>query len=156
VYKLNRGLYGLKQSASNFSLYLQENLDKKGFIQRKHDACLFLHPKMIFLVYVDDCILFAPDRNKTLQMIEILRDSDLNMELEQDMVGFLGFLINKTSDGKLEMLQTGLIDRIISVLGIDGGNEKETPAKQKPLVAEKEGEPFNETFSYPSVVGMLL
>ena len=41
VYKLNRGLYGLKQAARNFFLYLQEKLEEQDFKQSKLDACFF-------------------------------------------------------------------------------------------------------------------
>ena len=68
------------------------------------------------------------------------------------MAGFLGVLINRSKDGKLEMLQLGLINRILSVLGLEGGNPKSTPAESTPLITDKEGEPCNEAFNYASVV----
>ena len=57
-------------------------LEKQGFKQSKHDACLFIHPKMIVLVYVDDCIFFAPNKQDILTMLNNLRKQGLKMEPE--------------------------------------------------------------------------
>ena len=65
-------------------------------------------------------------------MIELLREGKLRdgsdstvylLEVEGDYAGFLGIDISKstTIDGALELLQTGLIDRILAALSL--GNE---------------------------------
>ncbi|KAL7537222.1 hypothetical protein ACHAXR_009343 [Thalassiosira sp. AJA248-18] len=56
------------------------------------------------------------------------------------------------------MKQTGLIDRVIETLGLDTkmAKSKWTPAEQKPLTRDENGEPWLGYFSYASVVGMLL
>ena len=149
VYKLKRGLYGLKQAAHNFFLYLQEKLEEQKFQQSNLNACLFLHKKMIVLVYVDDCIFFAPKKQDILDMLNKLRDSGLKMEPEQDIAGFLGVLINKDEEkGTLKMVQTGLIQRSIEAMGLSSSKMNQTPAKKIPLVADKSSEPCNEAFNF--------
>ena len=56
------------------------------------------------------------------------------------------------------MKQTGLIDRIIDALGLDLklSTNKWTPAEAKPLTRDEDGEPCQGSFSYASVVGMML
>ena len=54
------------------------------------------------------------------------------------------------------MTQTGLIDRIISAMGLDDANTKETPAVSATLPKDTDGEECNTEFNYASVLGMLL
>jgi hypothetical protein len=81
------------------------------------------------------------------------------LEQEEDAAGFLGvdFVYDK-STGLIEMKQTGLIKRVIEALCLDDGyvKGKHTPAESKPLVKDEDGEAASCSFSYASVVGMLL
>ncbi len=54
-----------------------------------------------------------------------------------------------TETGLLEMKQTGLIDRVIEILGLDVGtmNGKAMPAEHTPLVKDGEGPPVRVEFS---------
>eukprot|EP00957_Ditylum_brightwellii_P159829 12166044-Ditylum_brightwellii.AAC.1 len=66
VLKLNCSLYGLKQSSHNFFEFLKKKLLRCGFVQSQHDHWLFINDKVICLVYVNDCLFFAPD-SKNIQ-----------------------------------------------------------------------------------------
>ena len=58
VYKLKKSLYGLKQAPCNFFQHLKKNLEAVGFEQQIDiDPCLFISPKVICLVYVDNTLL---------------------------------------------------------------------------------------------------
>ena len=61
VYKLNRGLYGLKQAARFVS-----------YTYKKSQRNLFLHKNMLVLVYVDDCIFFEKKKEDILDMLSTL------------------------------------------------------------------------------------
>ena len=61
VLKLNRSVYGLRQSPKNFFELLRDNLFKVGFRQSQFDPCLFVSDKVICVTYVDDCPFFARD-----------------------------------------------------------------------------------------------
>jgi hypothetical protein len=55
------------------------------------------------------------------------------------------------------MTQTGLIDRIITALGLDeNSNGLSTPAPEKPLPKDSEGDRHDLGFNYASVVGMAM
>ena len=60
--------------------------------------------------------------------------------------------------GLMEMKQAGLIDSVIETLGLDDGTVKgkSTPAESTPLVKDTDGEAACGSFSYSSVVGMLI
>ena len=63
VAKLNRGLYGLKQSAKLWYDTLSNTLIKLGFQNLLYDKCLFMknHPTPLILgIYVDDILLISP------------------------------------------------------------------------------------------------
>jgi hypothetical protein len=57
---LKRNLYGCKQAACNWYKHLTAGLQAEEFIQSKTDCCLFLWKDCIIIVYVDDCLIFAP------------------------------------------------------------------------------------------------
>jgi hypothetical protein len=63
VQKLKRALYQLKESPRTwFKYHLKEKLEESGFEQSKSDPCLFFSNNVIcLLVYVDDCLFFAPN-----------------------------------------------------------------------------------------------
>ena len=111
---------------------------------------------MLILVFVDYYIFFTLNEEKITDMLNKLRDSNLEMELEQDIVGFLRVLIKKQeNEGIMEMTQEGLISQDIDSMGLTIGNAKQSPAEKNPLIVVKEGESCNESFNFSSVVGML-
>ena len=152
VLKLHRSLYGLKQSARHFFNLLKDNLEAIGFYQSKQDPCLFLSEKVICLVYVDDTLFYARNVKDIDEIIIKLRDQ-YNMELEEenDVAGFLGVHINKKENGSIELLQDGLIERIIRALNLEDRPGKSTPVEFGTLDKDIGDEERNETFSYPTV-----
>jgi hypothetical protein len=161
VLKLKRSVYGLAQSPLNWFMTLREGLERQGFRSSDLDLCLFIRDDVICLVYVDDCLFFAKDDSyideaiKSLQNSQDFGDNGFILQEEQDVAGFLGILMKKTNDG-IELLQTGLIDRIVEAIGLTDGNSRVTPAEMMPLGSDLDGEPFNESWNYASIVGMLL
>ena len=77
------------------------------------------------------------------------------LEVEGDYAGFLGIDISKstTIDGALELLQTGLIDRILAALSLidDTTNVCTDPAEKKALGKDKNGPVRKEQFRYWNV-----
>ena len=159
VLKLNKTLYGLRQSPRAFWKYMTEKLEKVGLKQSKFDPCLFIGPDVICIVYVDDLIFWSRDLAKIDKIGLELCKLGVALEEEEDAAGFLGVKFDQDkSTGHIEMKQTGLIQRVIETLGLNDGyaKGKKTPAEAKPLVKDEDGEAANGGFSYASVVGMLL
>ena len=157
--KLNKTLYGLRQSPREFWKYITKILETFGLKQSKLDPCLFVGPDVMFIVYVDDLIFWSPNMNNIDRVAIELCKLGVVLEQEDDAAGFLGVkLEHDSSIGLLEMKQAGLIGRVIEALGLDDGyaRAKHTPAKTKPLVKDADGAAAVEGFSYSSLVGMLL
>jgi hypothetical protein len=108
---------------------------------------------------VDDLIFWSHDVPKINGIAMDLQKLGVDLEQEDDAAGFFGVTLDcNTSTGLLEMMQTGLIKRVIEALGLDDGYSKgkHTPSEAKPLVKDPDGEEAHGGFSYSSVAGMLL
>ena len=158
--KLRKSLYGLRQSPLNFFLTLKEGLEARGFRQSTLDPCLFESDDVICSwLYVDDALFFAKDEAKIDAGIEDLKKPNPKpflLNVEDNVAGFLGILMEKQDDGSIELKQTGLIDRILKVMDLEDAKEKATPADTKPLGKNEGGLPCQEPWSYASVVGMMM
>jgi hypothetical protein len=156
VLRLTKSLYGLKQAPRNFFLHLKGKLEKIDFVQRDFDPCLFISDQVICLVYADDTSFFSPDKTSIAEVIEKLKREELELEIEDDVAGFLGVHIDRNIDGTIHLTQTGLIDSIIKALDLrPGQHPKQTPCEQGCLGADMNGEPAQATYNYCSVVGQV-
>ena len=159
VLKLRKTLYGLRQSPRAFWKYMVEKMELCGMEQSKFDPCLFVGDRVICICYVDDLLFWSRDDKYITELAMQLRELGVDLEQEDDAAGFLGVRLERNEDtGKLEMKQSGLIDRVLEALGLDVGtvHGKATPAEKAPLVKDLEGPAALGNFSYSSVVGMLL
>jgi len=156
VLKLNKSLYGMSDAPLMFFELLKKNLQSVGFKQFEHiDPCLFVHKKAICLTYVDDCLWFGRDGKALDALINEMKGKmDLTVE-SKDVSNFLGIKFTRHGDC-IELKQTGLINKIIEATGMEDGNSKPTPAEPKTLGKDPTGKPFEESWNYASVVGMLL
>jgi hypothetical protein len=62
VLRLRKNLYALKQASSSWFDKLRGGLVSRGFRQSTVDPCCFLKSDFVFLVFVDDCLLFFVPR----------------------------------------------------------------------------------------------
>ena len=155
VLRLNKSLYGMRESPRNFYRFLRGNLEKVGFTCMEDiDPCLFVSDKVVCITYVDDNLYWSRKRSDIDEVLEKLRNLDMTLEIEDDVAGFLGVLIKKTPDGKITLTQEGLARRIVEALNIEHLPKVDTPAIG-PLVKDDDGEPAHGTYNYSSVVGML-
>jgi hypothetical protein len=105
VLKLKKSLYGLKQSPRNFFLHLKEKLEGEGFVQSKSDQCLFISDKVVCLVYVDDTLFFAQNDEDITEVTTGLMKAGMELEVEDDVAGFLGVHIDRRKDGTIILTQ---------------------------------------------------
>jgi Reverse transcriptase (RNA-dependent DNA polymerase) len=147
----------LKQAPRNFFLHLKSKLEAVGFrLQEDLDACLFISDKVICLVYVDDTLFYAPKVEYIDEVIELLKKEGMDLEVEGEVLGFLGVHIERNViEGTISLTQKGLIKRIIEALEVGGLPIKKTPATAEPLIKDEDGEEPSGTFNYASVIGML-
>ena len=156
VYKLNKSLYGLRQSPRNFFSHLSKQLESVGMKSSEADPCLFIGDKCICLTYVDDILIFAKSQDVIDELVSNLRKAGATLNVEDNVAGFLGVDITRNDDNSITMTQTGLIERIIEALGLSDANIKDTPAALGTLPKNEDGGLYNGTFNYASVIGMSL
>jgi hypothetical protein len=158
VLKLKKTLYGLRQSPRAFWQFLTKAMTNVGMTVSKSDPCLFVSDRVVAVAFVDDILFWSRDEAYITDLGARLRREGLLLEEEDDAAGYLGVDMTKTPEGYLEMKQTGLIDRILEALGLDSkmATNKWTPAEAKPLTRDLDGEGPQGSFSYSSVVGMML
>ena len=144
VLKLNKSIYGLVQSPMYCFNHHSTKLENKGFKASDHDPCMFYGHGSIILVYVDDCLFFGPDSNKIDMFIDELQKDGMQLTKEDDAFHFLGIEVIKHKDGRVELLQNGLIKNVLNTLNMANCHEKEISAAQVPLGTDTNRKPFNE------------
>jgi len=159
VLQMVKSIYGQQDSGKLFYEHLCRGMDKLGFKPSESDPCLFIHTTLDIMVlnYCDDQIWLSPDNGLIEEYVQKLSDLgyDLILEDEGDIFAFLGINLAQTGS-QIELSQTGLIEKIIKFTGMTSATSKSTPAAEQPLGSDKDGPPFDEEWSYPAAVGMLL
>ena len=161
VLRLKKSLYGQLDSPKLFYEHLCKGMTKLGFVPSESDPCLFMHKteKIMVLNYCDDQIWLSPDNSLIEKYVGQLQGNgyDLTLEPEGNIFGFLGIEFEQSKSGPtMKLSQKGLIQKVINYTAMNKATPRETPAAQEPLGSDKDGEPFNEEWSYPAAVGMLL
>jgi hypothetical protein len=156
VWKLRKSIYGLKQSPRNYFLHMKQKLETLGFTQSNADSCLFISTTVICLVYVDDALLVYKDQSAVDDLTKRMTEEKMLFNVESDVAGYLGVLIDRHTDGTIIMRQSGLAKRIIEALHLD---DTSTTTPETPCTAflpiGAEGTPAMGMYNYASVVGML-
>jgi hypothetical protein len=154
--KLVKSLYGLAEAPRLWYLHLFNALvNELGFTQSKIDACLLMKEGMMIVVFVDDCAISYRSEVDYHKLIADLRKLNFELTEEGDFSKFLGIDFTK-KENKILMTQTGLINRIAAATGLTSSNPNHTPTQQEALGKDLEGLPMTDTWSYRSVVGMML
>ena len=59
--KLLCNVYGQKQTGRVWNQYMDQGMREIGFKPSSYDPCLYYRGPIVFLVYIDNCIVFGPD-----------------------------------------------------------------------------------------------
>ena len=158
VLKLHRNVYGQKNAGRVWNDYLVEKLTTKvGFKQSKIDECVFYRGKTVYVLYTDDSILAGPDKEEIDQIIKDIKAAKLDITDEGDIQDFLGINI-AMKKGEIHLTQPHLIEQVLKDLRMDGDkvNTKSIPAMtSRILTRDPDGEDFDKSFHYRSVIGKL-
>ena len=132
VWKLNRSLYGLKQSGRNWNSLLHDYLIQNGFIQSLADSCVYTRNSkdatVILLVWVDDIIIATNGEQLLLEVKNLLKLKFKMTDLGR-LSRFLG--IQFKYDGGITMDQTHYLKKILSRYNMENCKPKATPSEQK-------------------------
>lgn len=156
VCKLNKSLYGLKQSGRNWNLLLHDYLEENGFVQNDADHCVYNRGsesgKVILLVWVDDLIIAASDNTLLRDVKEVLKKR-FKMKDMGPLKHFLGIDFSQ-GEGEIKMTQKRHIEKVLTKLGMSDCKPRFTPGEQK-LSFDSEGEIIDPT-GYREMVGSLI
>ena len=114
------------------------------------------------VIYVDDTIFKGPNQAQIDKEIKVLgikqpnEESPFEFRDERELSAFLGIRIEKTKDGKFNLTQPGLIEKVLAASGTVDSNSNLTPSALEPLGPDEYGESMNESWEYASIIGMLM
>ena len=155
--QLLRSLYGTTFAPRKWFECLAEALKGYGLKQSTHDPCLFFKIGMIIVVFVDDLLIAVKHASELKKFQEAMQKLTFVVTMEQDVHAFLGIKFEKLDNGSFLLSQPGLIEKIVEATGMEKCNPNKTPALPGTTLAkDPDGPPMSETWSYRSVVGMLL
>ena len=161
VLRLKKSLYGQLIAPRLWYEKLSAGLIARGFVKSTIDPCMFISKKVVVLAYVDDLIIYAMTEKPIDDLLESFKNDgdeyNWEMTVEGSVNEFLGIDITRMGN-KWKLTQKGLIQNVLKATGMVDCNAKESPTNSdgKPLGSDKLGEPAKESWSYSSVVGMLL
>ena len=150
ICKLNKGLYGLKESPRTWFLHFKEIIMKFGLKQSLYDSCLFYSDHIITIIYVDDGLIMGKDED-----VMALKDH-LNKSLKlkwTKLSNFLGMKIVQNQDHSIDLSMTKYIENIVKTFNIPTRSRKvPLPNNFKIL----DGEEIIHSENYRKLLGSLL
>ena len=98
VLKLNKSIYGLKQSPRCWNKRLTTFLEKEKFVQSKADPCVFIKEndkkeKTIIAIYVDDCFIIG--KIDEINKVKEIFNKEFKMKDNKELEGFLGINVKR-------------------------------------------------------------
>ncbi len=107
------------------------------------------------MVHVDDCLLFSKSDSTLDDLITSLKQEFI-LAVEGDVRAFLGIDIKRHPDGRIEMVQPGLIRNIVADCSLqDSSHTHNTRSETRILQHDPLGPPREHTCNYCSIVGVL-
>ena len=101
VWKLNKSLYGLKQSGRNWHNLLHQYLQEMNFVQSSADPCVFVQQirnnTVVLLIWVDD-IIIASSSNELMNNVKRKLSDRFNMKDLGEISSFLGIEFKRTKE----------------------------------------------------------
>lgn len=134
IVKLNKSLYGLKNSPKCWNIKFNDVMLKEGFVRSNCDSCLYTKctdsNQIYLLLYVDDVLIFGSNDALVNQVKNVL-----NKEFKMKDLGFvtdyLGITIKQNLDtGETELSQRKYLENVLKRFGMDNCKPMSTPIDQ--------------------------
>ena len=157
VWKLNRCIYGLKQSVNELYGLFAIFLTSKDFTTLHQDPCIFIHNKFesFISLYVDDIAIFSTDSPHLTTLIKDLKTAFEISDLGEAWF-LLGLHIRYTSYG-IALTQERYVTTILSRFGI--ANSKTVSIPLPKGITLRKGiteQPKEQVTTYQSMIGSLM
>ncbi|SOV03874.1 uncharacterized protein UDID_19346 [Ustilago sp. UG-2017a] len=158
VYKVVKGLYGLKQSGREWNQEFDRSLRRMGFFQVECAPCIYTKGQgedmAIVVIYVDDTLVIAP-RLETVLKVKKQIGQRWKMEDSGEVSHFLGIKISRDRVMRTMTIgQSGYIDQVLAK-----HLDKRTKPTMVPMQSILEGTlvaSAAQQKEYPVIVGKLL
>lgn len=154
--KLQKSLYGLKQSPRCWYQSLKEFFASVNFIPSVSDACLFIHqdparPVFVF-VHVDDLVIVGPD-------VSFLKAA-IKQRFEMEDLGpcqwLLGMRVSRDRQAKtISLCQDRYIGEILEEFRMQEAKTASTPLPLNAITAPVDSRPVSSFFNYRRAVGLI-
>lgn len=157
VCKLEKSLYGLKQSGRNWNKILHDCLTEDDFAQNPADHCVYAKEteggKVIIIIWVDDLII-AASNDKIMKKVKEMLSAKFKMKDLGSLKHFLGIDF-KQSDGCVKMSQEKYVNKILERFNMQNCKPRETPCDQK-LDYTENAVKMDDVRMYREAVGSLI
>jgi hypothetical protein len=101
--------------------------------------------------YSDDLPIVAKDEAAVERFLSALRARGFEFTKEEGLFEYLGIKLENDEKKTFTLTQTGLIDKIAAVTGLENCNHNRVPTTQLALGSDPDGKRLNEKWSYASV-----
>ncbi|KAJ8706101.1 hypothetical protein PYW07_010878 [Mythimna separata] len=159
VYKLNKALYGLKESPRAWYECFNDFIEKLGFYRSKYDYCLYIkrdnNVTIYILVYVDDLLICCRDVKVIIDIKKQLNNKFKMKDLNK-VKNYIGIDIEYDYDNSINVLtlcQKNYIDSLAEKYNIKNSKLYKTPMELN-LKLNKSN--INEDVKYRNLIGALL
>lgn len=133
VCKLEKSLYGLKQSGRNWNKMLHNYLCENIFVQNPADHCVYKreteHGKVIILIWVDDLVIAASDE-RALKTVKEMLTRKFHMKDLGELKNFLGIIFDQC-DGGVTMSQQSYVGKLLERFDMQDCKPRSTPCEPK-------------------------
>ena len=153
--KLNKSLYGLKQSGRNWNTMLHRHLIENKFVQNPVEPCLYLRQEegrfTLILIWVDDLIIGSNEDNHISEVKGMLA-SKFKMKDLGKLSYFLGMEFEQ-GEGYVKVNQRRYLEKLLERFEMTNCKPRRTPSELK--LDFDDNEPVNSS-KYREVIGSLI
>lgn len=153
VARLNKAIYGLKQSAKCWYKRFSDEIIKLGFKVHDYEPCVFQRKGIVIALWVDDLFLIYDDEDEFKSLKDMLMNVFEMHDLGQAKT-ILGINIERTDD-MLSMDNESYIKNLLAEFKMENCNPVSTPLETK-LKFNPEADKLPSNGSYRKLIGSLM
>ena len=158
VCKLNKSIYGLKQSSRCWFNTIDEFLENSGYTKSSSDPCIYIKREgediMLIALYVDDLIPASNSKSMLLREKAALRQR-FEMKDLGEVHYCLGIQVERDKDNKrMRLHQAQYLENLLEKFGMQDCKPAATPVDQSTKLLPNEGEPIDKE-NYQALIGGL-
>lgn len=159
VCKLNKSIYGLKQSARVWNDKINNVLCSFGFRRGLADPCLYskmIDGKWTFvLIYVDD-IIVASELSESIISVEKLLSDSFEIKILGEISNFLGIEVHRNKNGIFCINQERYIDNILNKFSMQDSKPSKIPMDPGYYKLHDKSKQLERNDEYRAAIGSLL